>query len=124
MENFKSNISNKEFAKSEMILAKNIRTSIFEYIKSQQPDFNKSSKLSLSELNRFRQKYLENYLVSEAGELSKLELEVLSSIEKQELITASVISDKKITDSSYGQRLADKVAAFGGSWKFIILFAL
>ena len=75
-------------------------------------------------MNRFRQKYLENYLVSEAGELSKLEIDVLSSIEKQELITASIISDKKVADSSYGQRLADKVAAFGGSWKFIILFAV
>lgn len=124
METFKSNISNTEFPKSEMFLGKSVRTSIFQYIKTEHPDFNKSSKISLSELNRYRQKYLENYLINEAGELSKLELDVLSSIEKQELITASVISDKKVSDSSYGQLLADKVASFGGSWKFIILFAI
>lgn len=28
------------------------------------------------------------------------------------------------TDYSYGQRLADKVASFGGSWRFIILFGI
>tara|TARA_R110000868_G_scaffold404509_1_gene682768 strand:+ start:6488 stop:7198 length:711 start_codon:yes stop_codon:yes gene_type:complete len=124
MDTFKSDISNLESPKSELILGKTIRVSIFEYIKIDHPDFNKSSKISLSELNRYRQKYLENYLINEAGELSKLELDVLTSIEKQELITASVISDKKVADSSYGQRLADKVATFGGSWKFIILFAV
>tara|TARA_R110002049_G_scaffold70917_2_gene182983 strand:- start:2219 stop:2935 length:717 start_codon:yes stop_codon:yes gene_type:complete len=124
METFKSNISNKEFPKSEMILAKSIRTSIFNFIKIENPDFEKNSKLSITELNRFRQKYLENYLIKEAGELSSLEFDVLASIEKQELISANLLSDKKEINSSYGQLLADKVASFGGSWKFIILFAI
>ncbi|MAL60181.1 MAG: hypothetical protein CMC14_09045 [Flavobacteriaceae bacterium] len=124
MENFKSNISNKEFPESELILAKNIRSSIFEYIKTEHPDFNKHSKIAISELNRYRQKYLENYLLNEAGELSKLELDVLASIENQELITAISLSKNEEGNGSFGQRLADKVASFGGSWNFIILFSL
>lgn len=123
METFKSNISNTEFPKSEMIIGKSIRISILDYIKKEHPSFNKNSKLSLSELNRFRQKYLEQYLVNEAGELSKLEIDVLSSIEKKELITASTLTKNEEVTGSFGQRLADKVATFGGSWKFIILFA-
>lgn len=123
METFKSNISSKEFPKSEMILAKSIRASIFEYIKIQHPNFKKQSKISITELNRFRQKYLENYLLNEAGELSKLEIDVLESIEKQELITSNAIDENK-KDSTYGQLLADKVASFGGSWQFIIIFAV
>ena len=80
--------------------------------------------ISVSELNRCRQKYLESYLLKEAEDLYQLELGVLQSIEKQELISASIVSDKEELPTSYGQRLADKVATFGGSWKFIILFAI
>lgn len=124
METFKSNISNNEYPVSEMILAKNIRSSIFEFIKTEHPEFSKHGKLAISELNRFRQKYLENFLLNEAGELSKLELDVLASIEKQELISTITVSKKEESTGSFGQQLADKVASFGGSWKFIILFSI
>ncbi|WP_432410101.1 DUF1003 domain-containing protein [Rasiella sp. SM2506] len=124
METFKSVISKKEFPKSEMILGKSIRASIFTFIKNEHPSLSKKSMISISELNRYRQKYLESYLLKEAGDLSQLELEVLQSIERQELITSNIVSDKEEFSSSYGQRLADNVATFGGSWKFIILFAI
>lgn len=123
MEVFKSSISNEEFPKSEMILGKTVRNSIFNIIKAEHPKFGKTSLIAISELNSYRQKYLENYLLTEAGELSKLEKDVLASIDKQELITVALDSEKKEADILYGQRVADKVASFGGSWKFIILFS-
>ncbi|HLV39837.1 DUF1003 domain-containing protein [Xanthomarina sp.] len=124
METFKSIISKTEFPKSEMILGKTIRASVFNVIKSEHPKFTKHSAISISELNHYRQKYLETYLLNEAGELSILEEDVLNSIEKQELISADTLSEKDQIAGSYGQRLADKVASFGGSWKFIILFSI
>ena len=55
------------------------------------------------------------------GELNSLEQEVVDSIKDQEFLSHSLeeTSDK---DLSLGQRLADKVAMFGGSWSFIIAF--
>ncbi|MCB0462736.1 MAG: DUF1003 domain-containing protein [Flavobacteriaceae bacterium] len=123
METFKSSISKVEFPISELIQGKSIRQTIFEFIKNEYPDFNKNSKISISEVNRFRQKYLENYLINEAGELSKLEMDVLESIKNQELITATTLSENDKASVNFGQQLADKVAAFGGSWKFIIIFS-
>lgn len=123
METFKSNISNKEFPVSEMILGKTIRVSIFNVIKNEHPKFNKHSAISISELNHYRQKYLENYLIEEAGELTSLEEDVLDSIKNKELITANVLLGDE-TKSNFSERLADKVASFGGSWKFIILFSI
>tara|TARA_R100001369_G_scaffold92896_1_gene141107 strand:+ start:134900 stop:135595 length:696 start_codon:yes stop_codon:yes gene_type:complete len=123
METFKSNISNIEFPESEKILASTIRHSIFDLIKKEHPKFNRKQQLSISELNKFRQKYLEKVLLEEAGELTSLEAEVLQSIENQELITANLLNDKN-AESSFGQHLADKVASFGGSWRFIIIFGL
>lgn len=124
MELLKSTLSGQEFPKSEMIPAKQIRESIFKLIKSEYPKFSKNSAISISELNHYRQKYLETYLISEAGELSQLEKEVLSSIEKQELITAGSLTEPEESTNSFGQQLADKVASFGGSWRFIILFSV
>lgn len=124
METFKSNISGSEFPISEKILAKNVRETIYVLIKVDYPKFNKKSLLSISELNRFRQKYLESYLMKEAGELSQLESDVLDSISNKELLTVDFAAGKEDKGNSFGQHLADKVAAFGGSWKFIILFAV
>jgi uncharacterized membrane protein len=121
METFKSNISKLDFPLSEKITANTIRKAIFDFIKLDHPKFTRNQILSISELNRYRQKYLENVLLKEAGELSTLETDVLQSIENQELITANLLSDNNIK-TSYGQRLADKVATFGGSWRFIIIF--
>lgn len=124
METLKSTISGQEFPHSEMVPAKQIRETIFKLIKSEHPKFNRNSWASISELNYYRQKYLETYLINEAGELTQLEKEVLSSIEKQDLITAGTLSDAEKTSTTFGQGLADKVASFGGSWKFIILFSV
>lgn len=124
METFKSTISEIEFPKSEMILGKTIRLSIFNEIKKEHSNFSKSSVISISELDHYRQKFLETYLLKEAGDLSQLELDVLESIKKQELISTNTLTDKDKKSENFGQRLADKVASFGGSWKFIILFSI
>lgn len=96
-----------------------LRDSIVEEICKSNPDFSKSSVLSLDELNFYRGKYVSDYLVKEVGELSELEKTVLDSLEGH-----STLSDKleDTQTTTLGQRIADKVAAFGGSWKFIILF--
>ena len=55
--------------------------------------------------------------------LITLEKDVLDSIKNEELISTSVDKqfDAKLT---FGQKLSDKIAEFGGSWKFIIIFLL
>ena len=123
MENYKSSISNLEFPKDEIVMGTNIRDSIFRLIKEEHPDFDRDSTIAISELNRYRQKYLENYLLKEAGELSELEKDVLKSMTNHELITKE--PDELATNTyTFGENLADKVASFGGSWKFIMLFGV
>ncbi|ADY53547.1 protein of unknown function DUF1003 [Pseudopedobacter saltans DSM 12145] len=53
--------------------------------------------------------------------LKKLHDIVLKSIEEEQLISKKLESKEELT---IGQRLADKVADFGGSWNFIIIFVL
>tara|TARA_R110002074_G_scaffold197610_15_gene365024 strand:+ start:17901 stop:18599 length:699 start_codon:yes stop_codon:yes gene_type:complete len=121
MNTFISSISQQEFPKSEQVFGNMIRKSIFDVILSDYPNFNKKSSISIAELNLYRQKYLSSYLVKEVGELSHLEEDVLKTLNDHEIISENVKDTSN--DFNFGQQLADKVAAFGGSWKFIIIFA-
>lgn len=63
------------------------------------------------------------YLGRSADTLTAREQSVLARLSERQTIARDVNRsfDEKLT---YGQRLADKVAEFGGSWTFIMLFAL
>ena len=121
MNTFISSISQQEFPKSEQVFGNTIRKSIFDVILNDYPSFNKKSSISIAELNLYRQKYLSSYLVKEVGELSHLEEDVLKTLNDHEIISENVKDTSN--DFNFGQQLADKVATFGGSWKFILLFA-
>lgn len=95
-----------------------------DLIHKEHPEINSKKSISVSELNLYRQKYLSDYLIHEVGELSTLEEDVLKTIEQQKIITTQREGLNAATDYSFGQRLADKVASFGGSWRFIILFGI
>lgn len=121
METFKSSISKKEYPKNEMISGRTIRTTIINEIKKDYPAFNEDQFISLSEMNFYRARYIENALKEELGSLTNLEHDVIESISKGELIAEDI--DKTLSQNlSPGQRLSDKIADFGGSWMFIITF--
>ncbi len=124
MKTFVSSISKKEFPENEKVLGKSIRKSILDLIKMDYPDFDVKCYVSISELNQYRQKYIASYLVSEVGELDALEKDVLETINNQETLSTKINTESEISNFTFGQRLADTIAAFGGSWKFIIIFGL
>lgn len=72
-------------------------------------------------LNRFRGQYVESLMLQERGELTALEQEVLKSLRESELVADNL--NKQYAESlTFGERVADRVAAFGGSWTFIFSF--
>lgn len=104
-----------------LVRGRAIRSTLLNEIKRDHPEFGENDTISLDKLNAYRQKYIENTLKDEVGELSHIEKHVIESISKGELLSENTdhAVDQKL---SYGQRLADKIASFGGSWKFIIIF--
>ena len=124
MKIFISSISNREYQESEKVLGKSIRKSIFDIILSEFPNFNLKSVISISELNQYRQKYIAKYLLNEVGELSHLEEDVLKTLQNEETLSAKINTESESSKFTLGQRLADKIASFGGSWKFIIMFGV
>ena len=56
-------------------------------------------------------------------ELTERELKVLERLTSRRRIARN-INRQMDDESDFGDRLADRVASFGGSWKFIILFGV
>ncbi len=121
MGNFISDLSGKEFSEDVRVNAKVVRAALLQKIREEHPDFSEDGCLSVSELNEYRNRHIESTLQDELGSLSELEQEVLKALNNNKIISDNI--DRAIDDHlTIGQKLADKIAAFGGSWTFIISF--
>lgn len=123
METFISDLSKQQFPESERVSAKTIRHSLLHMMQKDFPNISHNSYVSVSELNNYRERYITEYLTREVGELNELEKTVLNSLTSNATLTDKLDGDDK-QSLTLGQRVADKVATFGGSWTFIISFGL
>jgi uncharacterized membrane protein len=106
-----------------MIPGEMLRPAIIETIQKRSPDWTSAKMICVDCLNLFRSEYVEDALKEEVGELTQLEREVVESMKEQKTLTENLnlAFERSV---SFGQRLADRVASFGGSWIFIVFFAL
>lgn len=66
---------------------------------------------------------LEELLSAESEQLQKLNEIVLKAIEEEKLLSEKLLEFED-RNPPFTSRVADKVAGFGGSWKFILSFGL
>jgi uncharacterized membrane protein len=106
---------------SEVLPGAVVRGPLVERIRKDHPDWSSDGFICISDLNRFRAEYVQDVIETDKGELSALEAQVVESLREQELLSrnVNVEFDRQLT---LGERLADKIAEFGGSWHFIIIF--
>jgi uncharacterized membrane protein len=85
------------------------------------PELKPSDRICERHVNDYRKRYVANLLARERGELSDLEKQVVESLAREETVSRDVEAtwDRHRT---LGERVADAVAAFGGSWTFIGIF--
>ncbi len=121
LETFLCQICKEQKKLSETIPAELIREPIVETIRKTYPDWSSSGFICISDLNQFRANYVKNVLEKEKGEISTIEEQVIRSVKENELLSKNINTEfeQKLT---FGERLADKIADFGGSWKFIVIF--
>ena len=119
--NMVCNICGKTKAKSMMMPAALVRNVVAEQIKRSYPDWKAEGYVCLDDLNEFRMKYIKNLLESEKGELTTLDHDVLESLRRHETLSSNVEAEFE-KDLTLGEKMADKLASFGGSWHFLIIF--
>ena len=98
-----------------------LRPSLLEFIQKNHPDFKGSDFICFDDLGNSRKDYVKEVLQDEIGELSSLDEEVVESLRQHEILSSDLSKelDQALT---FGERLSDKIAEFGGSWRFIITF--
>ena len=119
-------VCGKSFPAGRLFRASAIRPGIFELIAHDVSDWTLESKICGPDLSRYRRRYVAELLEQERGELSDLDRQVLERFEKDlSSVYAGAANMRREQEAEgFGQRAADKVAAFGGSWSFIIIFCV
>ncbi|BBO75596.1 hypothetical protein DSCW_30130 [Desulfosarcina widdelii] len=98
-----------------------VRPAVLEEIRKDHPDLSTDGFICKDDLNRYRIRYVESLLSSEQGELSTLDRDVLESFRQHEILTSN-LNEEFVNKLTMGEALADRIATFGGSWPFIIVF--
>jgi uncharacterized membrane protein len=115
-------ICGKDSSQTDLIAASAVRPVVVSVIRQTHPEWSPEEPICIDDLNRFRYEYVRSLIEADKGELSDLEKEVVESLAKHEILSLHVDQEYE-SQLTIGQRLSDKLASFGGSWKFIIIFA-
>jgi uncharacterized membrane protein len=109
--------------KTQVVPAGLVPGPIAEVIKKEYPAWSADGHICTADLNRFRADYVGKVLQKERGDLALLEENVKNSMKEHELLlkNTNIEFDRQL---SVGERLADRLADFAGSWTFIAVFAV
>ena len=116
-----SAISKAKIKANEAVYARDIKPGIVALIQSEYPDFNEDSVISLTELGQFRRRYLTQLVAEQKGQLEAVDLEIMAAIHNNSILSENIEDELEIK-LTFGERVSDKIAEFGGSWKFILSF--
>lgn len=121
MENVICFISKKSIPENHAMKGSNIRESVLNYVLDSYPDFTKDDYISKTEFEKIRRSYLLHLIAVETNDISLVQQQVVNAITGNKILSENIepIIEGQL---SFGQRAADKIAEFGGSWKFIISF--
>ncbi|HCD36041.1 MAG TPA: DUF1003 domain-containing protein [Chlorobium sp.] len=100
-----------------------VRPAISKLIAGNIGHWDENGWICLEDLHEYQHRYVTMLLEEEKGELGNLDREVLKALEEQELLAKNPDIDFE-AGLTGGQRLADTIATFGGSWTFISIFGV
>lgn len=114
-------ISKAPIHRGEEVVGREIREAIFEFIRKDHPGLEAGDYISLPELNAYRRRYLTSLIEQEKGELALIDRDVVDAINNNSILSENIREELE-PQLTIGQKVADQVASFGGSWFFILTF--
>lgn len=114
-------ITGKSIRADQLVPLVSLRPALTELILQDHPQLDGTESISREAVNSYRLKFVRHALEDERGKLGALETQVVQSLAERELLSENI--GKEFDENlSFGDRTADRIASFGGSWTFIILF--
>ncbi len=98
-----------------------LRPGVAALARAEQPGLTDDDTVSAEDAHRFRMAHLEQTLLADREDPSAVDQTVLETLTSDRLMSENVdaTEDARMT---VGDRIADRVASFGGSWTFILSF--
>lgn len=114
-------VSKINLKRGDAIKGEDLREGIFNLVKLKNPGFSKKAYISVKEHHRYRRIYLSLLIANEKEDLAVIDKDVIDTFKKNPVLSENIY-EKKEAKLTIGQKLADSIALFGGSWTFIIIF--
>ncbi|MDD4307820.1 MAG: DUF1003 domain-containing protein [Thermoplasmata archaeon] len=111
-------ICGKQKSASVSVRGELVRPSLVNTIVKSHPDWSPDGYICFTDLNRFRGQYVKEILEEEKGELTSIDREVIKSLTEHDLLSRDTTREYE-EQLTFGEKTADKVAEFAGSWSFI-----
>jgi uncharacterized membrane protein len=116
-------ISQKSYTILEGVFLSELDDSIFKLIQADYPQAKESDFISYEGLTNYRMTHLKR-MIEKANDQNKKIQDTVHASKMQETISAMDMHSQWNEKLTFGQKVADNVARFGGSWTFIISFIL
>ncbi|MET0407496.1 MAG: DUF1003 domain-containing protein [Hyphomicrobium sp.] len=116
-------LTGKEFSRGNVVSLAAVMPSLVERIRKDHPDLKEDAYVSRKELDRYRALYVTELLRAESGDVSEIEAQVAQSLATHETLAENV-EEEFSSQRTLGEILSDGLAQFGGSWTFLIVFAV
>lgn len=116
-------VCEKSFPRNRITSGKLIRPEISKEIFRICPDWNDQHFICHEDVAVMRSRHIHNLLISDNNEPTALKHKILDRLDNQGLVSKDM-EHHLDQNSSFGDRLTDSIASFGGSWKFLISFSI
>jgi uncharacterized membrane protein len=114
-------VCKKSFKEQELFPLELVHNSLMQKIEQDTKDLDDTGYVCLPDLERYQLSRSRQLLEQEFGVLNEVEEEVLSDLKTDQLITEN-INEEYEESLTFGERMADHISSFGGSWRFIGIF--
>ena len=116
-------ICKKYFNSEETTPLATIRESLLKVIRKYDNSSSDDHYICQADFNKVRREYFKQLISEEKGDLSEVETAVVDALEEHDVVSRNSFLSNKVAHT-FGERLSDKIAEFGGSWTFIMIFGL
>ncbi len=116
-------VCGRSFPRKELVHSTIVRQPVVDLIREDLPQWSTDGFICHADLSRYRAEYVRRMIESEGQEMIKLEKDMRTSLRQHE-VSARNVEDTFGSEWTFGQRLADRMADFVGTWTFLIFFMI
>jgi uncharacterized membrane protein len=116
-------ITGKSYPQRDLVVLDHLHPALVDRILRDHPSLTMDARISRAAVDRYRMLHVEELLRQERGELTKLDQKVTRSLAEGATVSTNVEASYD-ESRTIGERLSDGLAAFGGSWTFLVFFGL